>query len=448
MDEFKMTQAQLDAQIKAGATAVYDEKGIPKAELDTMQAELKRNNEYLNQLQKDSDEIKKSLPAMSAALKINEELDSESRAQQGKMNRADKELFKAVVIATAPAGAFGAGVDINFTREKAIAMIKEAGILQKTNYNSSSVTTEGGYATPIVANAAMLSLAFKYSVAMRNATIAPVTGSGKQFTWPVNLEGPTFSYPGVATAANASKGLMGQLAITPLRGVSKVICNRELIDFSNIDIVAWLTEQIAIASANDIDKQVFAGSGSPITGLRGASTLAAGTVSGSTFTTTGAELKAAIGLIKDVDINGMDLKWFMEWSTYWSFIASITTPVTTSGSLNPYPGVADAASIASKTIFGLPIEFCKSDAMYPATSSGATSCFAICADLKKAVVLANFGIEQIRVSEDATVLDAGGAAMNLWDIDCLAVMVRRYFAGGLPDYSSASKYPGVKLSSV
>jgi HK97 family phage major capsid protein len=448
--ETSLTMPALEQKIKDISATVYDEKGIPKDELAGMQEKLKKNNEYLTGLQSDMNAIKESLPRIDAAMKVNQELDAESRAQQGKLTRADKELFKAIMISTAPEGAFGT-LDSKVLREKALAAIKEAGVLvRKTDYNNAGTAADGQYVAPIVAENAMLSIAAKYSVALRNASILPVSGPGRQFTWPVDLEGGTFTYPGAGTAANASKAVFGQLAITPLRGVCKMITTRELIDFSNIDVVAHLIEKIGIASANDIDKQVFAGTGSPITGLRGASTLAAATVSGSTFTTTGAEIKAAIGKLLDINMqDGMTaLKWYMEWSTYWNFIATITTTVTTSGSLNPYPGIADPQSIASKQIMGMPIEFCRSDAMYPASSSGATSCFAICADLKKSVVLANFGIEQIRVTEDATVLDAAGTAMNLWDVDCLAVMVRRYFAGGLPDFSSLSKYPGVKLSSV
>ena len=394
-------------------------------------AEIEKQSEYVKGLRDSIDDIKKSLPAADAALKASLELDAESRAQQNKMTRKEKQIFLASIFAP---------VD-----SKSREFLKAEGIdsekVMKADINNIAVAAEGGNAVPVMAMQAILSIAINRSVGMQEATIIPAPLGAGSFTHVTDLEGNTVSYPGEATAVSASKTAFGKLTLTPKRRLAKAIISRELIDMSNINVVAHIIEKLGIALAHDTDQQLFAGTGSPITGLRGSSTLVSKVLAaaGGGFTATAAEILGTVGLLDDVEMN--NLKWYLTHSMYWTNIGAIQD--TTSG--NRIIGLSDIQSLTSKKLLGYDVVEMPSWAMYKSSQVGVSRCMAIFADLKAAAVIAQFGLSSIEISKEATVKDAAGTARNLWDEGLVAIKAEDYFCAGLPDFSSLTKYPGVKI---
>lgn len=388
---------------------------------------------YVNSLKDDMAEVKQRLGEVNGSIANFQELMSESRAQQGKVAPADAEVVKHLLEASAPERIVG------FERkQKAQEALRE-----KANFNNMTTAGEGGNAVPTGVSRSMLSIALAYSVALQDARIEPMATGQKQLNIALDLEGGTTSYPGEGTAANASEMVFGVASLAPKRRICKLICTRELLDMAAVDIWAHCANRLAISFANDTDKQAFAGTGTPMTGLRGASTLIPKTIAAATFGPTAAEAIAGVGLLDDV--SDENLKWYMTRSVHWGAFGAIQD--TTSG--NRIIGMSDVVSLTQRILLGSPVRYCHSDAMYAIGDSTASLVFAILCDLQRSLVLSNFGVTGMSVADQATVLDSAGTEVNLWDQGLFAIKMEGYFTGICPDfYTTLTKAPGVAFTSA
>lgn len=424
------------SDFETGVNELVDAKlgtAFEKAKLSELPKILEDNQktaDYINGLQGDMKTLTEKFGAVEGQIKAQNELMSESRAQKGKLAPADAEVFKHAFIASA---------DDRLLDQKKREI--------KTNYNNATTNADGAYTVQTTIARAILSIQMAYSIAMQDARIEPMATGEGVLKVPLDLEGCTVSYPGEGTAANASKSVFGVATLTPYRRISKLIATRELLDKGALDILDFFSNSHAIAFANDTDKQAFAGTGTPMTGLRAGSTLIPKTIAAANFGATGAEVKAGIGLLDNVALD--NLKWYMSHSVYWADFLNILTTVTTSGALNPYPGIADAQSIAARTIMGYPTRITRNDAMYAHGDASTSLIFAILCDLKRSLILSNFGATRLVVSEEATVLDSSGATVNAWDQGLIVTKMEGYFTGVAPDfYTTLTKAPGVQFKSA
>ena len=416
----------IDAKLSEGV-------GHVKAKIDELDKVVKDNLEgvkYITELQGQIKEIKDKFGEIDGSLKSHNELLSESRAQKGKVHPDEAEQIKKSIIAS-------------ISDEKLTAKQREL----KANFNNATTAAEGANLVQTTIARAIMSIQMAYSVAMQEARIEPMATGQGVLKVPLDLEGAAVSYPGEGVAANASESVFGVATLTPYRRISKLIATRELLDKGAIDILNFFADSHGIAFANDTDKQAFAGTGTPMTGLRAGATLIPKTIAAASFAATGAEIKEGIGLLDNVDLD--NLKWYMSHSLYWSYMATINTTVTTSGSLIPYPGIGDAASIAAKQIMGFPVRFTRNDANYPASSTSTSLIFAHLCDLKRSLILSNFGATQFAVSTEATVKDSAGTDVNAWDQGLILTKMEGYFTGFCPDfYTTLTKAAGVAFKSA
>jgi HK97 family phage major capsid protein len=416
----------IDAKVTEGV-------GHVKARIDELDKVIKDNmagTEYVTKLQADVKEIKDKFGEIDGSLKAHNELLSESRAQKGKVLPDEAEEIKKSIIAS-------------ISDEKLTAKQREV----KANFNNATTAGEGGNLVQTTVARAIMSIQMAYSVAMQEARIEPMATGQGVLKVPLDLEGASVSYPGEGTAANASESVFGVATLTPYRRISKLIATRELLDKGAIDILNFFADSHGIAFANDTDKQAFAGTGTPMTGLRAGATLIPKVIAAASFAATGAEIKAGIGLLDNVALD--NLKFYMSHSLYWTYMATIATPVTTSGSLIPYPGIGDAASIAAKQIMGFPVRFTRNDAMYASGDTAVSLIFAILADLKRSLILSNFGATNFAVSTEATVKDSAGTDVNAWDQGLILTKMEGYFTGYCPDfYTTLTKAAGVSFTSA
>jgi len=126
-------------------------------------------------------------------------------------------------------------------------------------------TTEGGYLVPdeytneILAFARLSSVALQYCRLWNMSTDVrriPAENAAVSVAWTAEEGTITESEPTVAEVVLTAKRL---------DAYSKV--SNELLQDSAVDIVSWLTELFAEAMGQELDNQVFAGTGDPISGL-------------------------------------------------------------------------------------------------------------------------------------------------------------------------------------
>lgn len=125
-------------------------------------------------------------------------------------------------------------------------------------------TTEGGYLVDDEFMAGIFGLARQQSVALQDCRIVPMGGD----TLYIATENAAVSVVWTAeeVAATESEPTIAQTTLTATRLDAYSIMSNELLDDAKIDIVAWLTDQFSEAIGQEIDNQVFNGSGSPFAG--------------------------------------------------------------------------------------------------------------------------------------------------------------------------------------
>lgn len=432
LDDFKQGVDEMVGEAVKKAQVSFGD--IKPEELGQVIKDSKDTTNYVNGLRDDMAHVKQQLGDVKGSLVSFQELLSESRAQMGKLAPQDAEVVKSLLTVSAP------DRFVSFDqKQRAKDHLTEV----KANFNNITTNSEGGYLVPTGVSQSMLSIALAYSVAMQDARIEPMATGQKQLNVALDLEGGTTSYPGEGTAANASEMVFGVASLAPKRRICKLICTRELLDMSAVDVWAHCANRLAISFANDTDKQAFAGTGTPMTGLRAGSTLIPKVINAATFAPTAAEAIGGVGLLDDV--SDENLKWYMTRSVHWGAFGAIQD--TTSG--NRIIGMSDVISLTQRMLLGSPVRYCHSDAMYAIGDSSTSLVFAILADLRRALVLSNFGVTGVSVADQATVLDSNGSAVNLWDQGLFAIKMEGYFTGVCPDfYTTLSKAPGVAFTSA
>ncbi len=438
MNEFSLTEKQLEEKIQAEAlkvVSVSHEKLATKDEVQAMQDETKKATDYAKTLNDQIADIKAEFGKVGSMQKIVSELQAEQRSKTRKVSTEDANIIRAIMIKSSPR--------MSLEQQKwADDVLKEA----KANVNNATTSGEGGYAVPTAVNESIISYQMESSILMRDANIVPTpTGNGK-FDFVIDLEGTSVSYPGESTAANASKLAFGLLRLTPYRRITKAILSRELLDESRPDMLAHGLRSLAIANAKDTDKQGFEGTGTPMSGLfvnsSGASTYIALAASGAFKEATDAAMvlkaKAVQAAIEDVDDSS--LKWYMARSVWWNSFLALA-----SSTGDGIQGISDGLSLANKMLLGAPVQILGSHCANKYSEAASSLPFALLADLKQCIWLGNFGIKKIEMTDQATVKDNAGTARNLWDEGMAAIKIEDYFCGNSPDLSTLAKYPGCRF---
>ncbi len=139
----------------------------------------------------------------------------------------------------------------------------------KAAYNEGTTTT-GQFTVPQEWFNQVIKLTETYGFFLRDARKFPM--SGYKLNIPTGGSTlVTINWPGEATAPTAqdATSTFTQTTLTASLAVAALIITRELIADTSVELVAWLSEQVAIAYGKEIDKQGFAGTGSPFTGIIG-----------------------------------------------------------------------------------------------------------------------------------------------------------------------------------
>lgn len=299
---------------------------------------------------------------------------------------------------------------------------------------SEGTPADGGYQVPEEFASEVNRIVEDFGLIRKMARKVPMNSDTMNLPRLASSVGVTF--PGENTAGTESQPVWDNVQLVAKTAVGLTVASNELLADANITIVDLLAELFAEALAGEEDKQGFAGTGAPFTGIlseSGVNELVLGAGKDTYAEATGDDYRDLIALVKPWSLQGAG--WFLH-RTVWaevqklkdgvsgSYIASASNPV-----LNPIVGAQGQSfnTMAVGTIWGYPVYL--SDKL-PATSdlTQTGKAFAIFGNLNHVY----FGDRQtmtLGISDSATV-----GANNTFEMNQSAVRVTERFAleVGLP----------------
>lgn len=150
-----------------------------------------------------------------------------------------------------------------FAKTMILGIKHATGEIDKAALNETTAA-QGGYLVDDEFMAGIFGLARQTSVGLQDCRIVPMSGD----TLLIAQEDGAVSvaWTAEATAATQSEPTIAQTTLTATRLDAYSIMSNEVLDDAKIDIVAWLTDLFSEAIGQEIDNQVFNGTGSPFAG--------------------------------------------------------------------------------------------------------------------------------------------------------------------------------------
>ena len=157
---------------------------------------------------------------------------------------------------------------LKFRDAESIANLKEKGLIgmqQKDTAAVSESTATGGYLVAPEYQWDVIKLVRNRSYALQLCRVMPMISNVQYFSTELTMGSVTWETEGATKTP--SEPTFGQVALTAKKAFCLArITNEELADTS-VDVAGIITEQFAYATAQELDNQVFNGSGSPWSGV-------------------------------------------------------------------------------------------------------------------------------------------------------------------------------------
>lgn len=144
------------------------------------------------------------------------------------------------------------------------AMMKLADAREKALMAEGAGST-GGYLVPEEFTNELLAFARLQSLALRHCRVWPM--SEMICTIPIESTGVSVAWTAEGIAATESEPTVSEVTLTAKKLDAFGAVTNELLADSAIDIVSWLTQLFAEAIGQELDNQVFNGSGTPCSGV-------------------------------------------------------------------------------------------------------------------------------------------------------------------------------------
>lgn len=135
---------------------------------------------------------------------------------------------------------------------------------QKANYAEGGATT-GDTLVPIEYQWDMIQLARNRAFALQECTVLPM--GTDTLTLPREATMVSVNWTAEAVAATDGEGTLDSVTLTAKKLTALATASNELLNDSAVDLVGLLTEQFSYAVNLELDNQVLAGTGSPVSGL-------------------------------------------------------------------------------------------------------------------------------------------------------------------------------------
>jgi len=175
-------------------------------------------------------------------------------------------------------------------------------ITAKTALNEGTAA-QGAYLVPEEYQADLIQLARNSSFMLNACTVVPMGSDTLHI--PSEATHGTFTWEDEAATKTASEPTFGEVNLVAKKLFGLAVASNEVLQDSLIDIPSILTEQFTYGTAQELDNQVFEGTGSPVSGVLTAKAGYSVVLSGASFSTISAvNLSLAIEKLEEGYLNG------------------------------------------------------------------------------------------------------------------------------------------------
>ena len=300
---------------------------------------------------------------------------------------------------------------------KAVAT-KDFGSLKTADPMVEGTDTYGGYLVPAVTRAEILRLLPTFGQARQLFRTIPM-GKTDTMTIPSKNAGVTFASVAENASITSSKPTLSYIQLLAQKFGGIVVLANELLADANVDIQNYIISLFAEAIGTAEDQQMFAGTGSPFTGVFATTHTygneeAAATLSAISYTN-------LVDVVYGVDQKYLSgAKWLMHRMTF-SEIRKLTDDEGRPLVTDPYAG-------SPATLFGFPVTLVEN-----APYTGAGQAVALLGNFNNTII-GDKGTISISLSNDATV---DSTSLFQYDLSAIKITERIGFSAGLVTAYSA-----------
>lgn len=348
-----------------------------------------------------------------------------ARDQLMKMTKDERDLQMA---------SFCAPVELKYKGGKGKATDIMASV-QKGDFLTPDVAGEGGNVTSVAYLKAVQAMSLPASVVLQDADIIPFPAGAKSMKVPTGLGRSSFAYGGPGSRRTTSVPTFGLETIEPKLGFNIIPLAREMFDMENVGLLPYLSKMQGEDAGKDVDVQVIHGGDLFATGLMDSPSLLEVPIASTGFAPTMDELLGVPGK----RTNSGDYKFYFHPSVLWASILNLKDG-------NGQYVFKDLWATEQRRIFGFESRECQ-DGTLPAYADAAPdTCFGMLCDMKQAVKLGQIGTYKMEVSTEGSIT-VGDTTYHAFQDGLVLLRVERYLGGVFPNFSTVSKYPGIRLVS-
>ncbi|HJY63111.1 MAG TPA: phage major capsid protein, partial [Ignavibacteria bacterium] len=276
----------------------------------------------------------------------------------------------------------------------------------------------GGYLVPQLTASRIVELVPTFGQARRHMTVFPMAGN--ELLIPKENAMPSWNWINEGASITSSKPTVQTIALTPKKGAAIVVLSNELLKDANINIAGYVMGKIAQAKGTSEDAQMFAGTGSPFTGIYNPSNPFG--YAEPTATTTAASLiyQDLLNAIAGIDQNFLT-------GAAWYFHRTILPVVAGLTDDNERPLLEPAFGDLPMRLLGFPVRLIENAPSLSSVTGGKP--FVILGNLENSYIGDVQGMEVTLLSE-ATI---DGTSLGQYDLSAIRVISRVAFNKGLTE---------------
>src|SRR4030095_1978741 len=285
----------------------------------------------------------------------------------------------------------------------------------------------GGYLVPQLTASRILELVPTFGQARRFMSVFPLAGNDVLI--PKENALPSWNWVNENASITSSKPTVQTITLTPKKGAAIVVLSNELLKDANINIAGYVMGKIAQAKGTSEDAQMFAGTGSPFTGVYNPSNTFGFAETTATISASSLTYQNLLNTLAGVDQNYLT-------GASWHFHRTILPVVAGLSDDNGRPLLEPAFGDLPMRLLGFPVRLIENAPTLAGSSTGKP--FVILGNLENSYIGDVNGMEVTLLSE-ATI---DGTSLGQFDLSAIRVISRVAFNKGLTE-----KYSVIKTAS-
>jgi len=282
----------------------------------------------------------------------------------------------------------------------------------------------GGYLVPQLTASRILELVPTFGQARRFMTIFPMAGN--ELLIPKENALPSWNWVNENASITSSKPTVQTITLTPKKGAAIVVLSNELLKDANINIAGYVIGKIAQAKGTSEDAQMFAGTGSPFTGIFNPSNTFGNAETTPTTSAGSLTYQNLLNTIAGIDQNFLT-------GAGWYFHRTILPVVAGLADDNNRPLLEPAFGDLPMRLLGIPVRLIENAPSLSSVTGGKP--FVILGNLENSYIGDVQGMEVTLLSE-ATI---DGTSLGQFDLSAIRVISRVAFNKGLTEKYSIIK---------